>query len=70
MTIGMSPLAAAARPTGIGAFAPNRPPWRDEELELLWVVMYQPEAATTARPNPIPSRVLNRFIYKSAPKAR
>ena len=33
------------------------------ELEPLWVVMYQPAPATTARPNPIPSRVLSRFIY-------
>ena len=56
-------LGGGGEPTGMAALAPNRPAAAAARLELLWVVMYQPAPATTARPNPIPSRVLSRFIY-------
>ena len=68
MTIGMSPLAAVAMPTGCGM--PPRQTGRP--LAAVGTVpvceIYQPAPATMASPKPIPSRVLSLFILSLCPQ--
>src|SRR5260370_18543680 len=68
-TTGMSPLAAAAIPTGVAAPAAKRPCRAACVVVAVPVCeIYRPAPATTASPKPIPSRVRSLFIVRSAPK--
>src|SRR5262245_30177434 len=68
ITTGISPVVAAARPTGVGRPAPERPPggWR-VAAEFLLCEIYQPAPETMASPKPIPSRVRSLFIVFLTP---